>query len=213
MIQGLYAITNAALMPGAQLLKKTESALAGGCRLVQYRNKTGDKSLKYREARALQELCGSYGAMLIINDSVELAEAVQAGGVHLGQDDSSVESARKRLGPDAVIGATCHASLELAERACGQGASYLAFGRFFPSSTKPLAPPAHPDVLARVGLQLRLPTVAIGGINMDNAAFLIRAGADALAVSQDLFAGDDLAEIRRRTARYVSLFDTVQEPR
>lgn len=212
-IHGLYAITNQELMPGSLLLPKTEAALAGGCRLVQYRNKSATTELKRREAADLRELCERYQAVLIINDSVELAAASGAHGVHLGQDDAAVDQARRLLGPRAIIGATCHSSLALAERACDQGADYFAFGRFFPSQTKPLAPPAPLALLNELRQQRRLPVVAIGGINIDNAPSLIAAGADCLAVSHELFRGDDLGEIRRRAARFSSFFETALESR
>lgn len=208
MIKGLYAITNEELMPGSLLLEKTEAALLGGCRLVQYRNKTASDEAKRLEGGALRSLCERYGALLIINDSISLARAVQAHGVHLGQEDEAVDRARELLGEKVVVGATCHASPSLARHACDLGADYLAFGRFFPSQTKPLAPPADLALLAQVKAQLHLPLVAIGGINMDNAPSLIAAGADCLAVSHELFRGDDLEEIRRRAAGFTSLFQT-----
>lgn len=211
-IKGLYAITNETLMPDDLLLQKTEAALAGGCRLVQYRNKLHCPEQQRREATLLRALCERHGALLIINDSVDLALAIGADGVHLGQEDQTLDVARQQLGPSAIIGATCHASTSLARTACDVGADYLAFGRFFPSQTKPNAPPAPLSLLAEVKRTLHLPTVAIGGVNVDNAGTLIAAGADCLAVSHDLFRSDDLEQIRQRAARYVSLFDTAQEP-
>ncbi|MCW8196217.1 thiamine phosphate synthase [Proteobacteria bacterium 005FR1] len=213
MIEGLYAITNEDLMPGGLLLEKTEAALLGGCRLVQYRNKMASAEAKRIEAAKLRELCERHGASLIVNDSVSLAFDVNAHGVHLGQDDEAVDRAREILGDKAIVGATCHASLSLARRACDLGADYLAFGRFFPSQTKPQAPPAELSLIAEIKAQLHLPTVAIGGINRDNAASLIAAGADCLAVSHELFRGDDLDEIRRRAAQFTSLFQTSTESR
>lgn len=212
MIKSLYAITNESLMPGDLLSQKVEAALLGGCRLIQYRDKLSSWSEQLRRAKALRELCEEYGALLIINDSVELAKAADAHGVHLGQEDGAIRQARYGMGAEAIIGATCHASLSLAEHACSTGASYLAFGRFFPSQTKPQAPPAELPLLSQAKHDLHLPTVAIGGINVDNARTLIAAGADCLAVSYDLFRGDDLEQIRHRAAHYVSLFDTAQEP-
>jgi thiamine-phosphate pyrophosphorylase len=198
-------------MPGGLLLEKTEAVLLGGCRFIQYRNKTSAAGKQLREAKALRALCDQYGALLIVNDSVELANAAGAHGVHLGQNDASIAAAREHLGPEAVIGSTCHGSLELAINACQAGASYLAFGRFYSSQTKPQAPPASLALLSQVKQKLPLPTVAIGGIDVDNAPALIAAGADCLAVCHDLFRSDDLEQVRRRAAHHVSLFDTVQE--
>lgn len=205
MISGLYAITNEDLMPGAALLWKTEAALQGGCRLLQYRNKHGNPELRQQEAAELRALCKRYDASLIINDSPALAAAVAADGAHIGQGDTPLAAARKILGDTAIIGVTCHASLELAEQAARSGANYLAFGRFFASQTKPDAPPASIDLL-RAARDFHLPLVAIGGINRDNARLLVSAGADCLAVSHEIFNSDDPEEIRRRAEYFTSLF-------
>lgn len=192
-------------MPGAALLWKVEAALEGGCRLIQYRNKLGSPELQQREAAELRSLCKGYGALLIINDSPELAGAIGADGLHIGQGDTPLATARSQLGESAIIGVTCHDSLEFAEQAADAGANYLAFGRFFASQTKPEAPPASLDLLHKAR-NVRLPLVAIGGINRDNAPLLIRAGADCLAVSHELFSSDDPDEIRRRAEYFTSLF-------
>lgn len=210
MISGLYAITNEDPMPGEALLWKTEAALQGGCRLIQYRNKRAAPEVKVAEATALRSLCSRYDALLIINDSPELAAKVRADGVHLGQSDASPEAARQLLGPTAVIGRTCHASLELAAQAKEAGVSYLAFGRFFNSQTKPEAPPAPLELLQQAR-RFQLPLVAIGGINRDNAALVVDAGADCVAISHELFSSDDPAEIRQRARFFTSLFSTAQE--
>lgn len=205
-LAGLYAITSESLMPPPRFLDKAEAVLRGGCRLLQYRNKSGDAALHRRQARELRALCESFGATLIINDRVELAKQVDAQGVHLGQSDTDLASARRLLGPTAIIGATCHNSMALAQQAQADGADYLAFGRFFPSSTKPDAPPADPALLAQARQQCSLPLVAIGGITRHNALPLLHQGADCLAVSHALFEGDDLSAIEERTRQFVSLF-------
>lgn len=192
-------------MPNEAFLWKAEAALQGGCRLIQYRNKQGSAELQQREASALRKLCDQYQALLIINDSPELAAAVSADGVHLGQGDSALETARRQLGEKAIIGTTCHGSLDLAERAHQSGANYLAFGRFFSSQTKPEAPPADLQLL-KAAQRFQLPLVAIGGINRDNAPLLIAAGADCLAISHELFSGGDPREIRQRAEYFSSLF-------
>lgn len=190
----LYAITDSHLLPGARLLEGVEAALLGGCRWVQYRDKSADKHRRLAEAGALLELCRAYGARLIINDDTTLAAAIGASGVHLGQDDANPRVARAQLGSEAIVGVTCHNSLHLARRAMADGASYLAFGRFFPSSTKPQAPPAPLSLLREARRELGdLPLVAIGGITLDNAPELIAAGADLLAVCQGLFGAEDIA--------------------
>jgi thiamine-phosphate pyrophosphorylase len=220
----LYAITDNKLTPTNSLLVKAEAALKGGCQWLQYRDKSDDKSdedglnksqgnhpdnhqRRVNEARGLLELCIRYGAKLIINDDVGLAIEVGAHGVHLGQDDGSVMEARRRLGAKALVGVTCHDSLDLAELALRDGASYLAFGRFFPSLTKPNAKVAPLELLGQTN-KLRLPNshqrppiVAIGGITLANAAEVIAAGATAIAVCHNLFAGDDIETRARDLSR------------
>lgn len=167
-------------------LTQVEQALLGGACLLQYREKNINASLRLERAYALQLLCEKYHVPFIVNDCVTTAKQLGV-GVHLGQTDSSIAEARKQLGPEAIIGATCHNSLELAQQAYEQGASYLAFGRFFPSSTKPDARPATLSVLTEAKQKFKLPVVAIGGITLHHAPKLIAAGADLLAVAQGVF--------------------------
>jgi len=138
----LYAITDSELLPDQMLFDGVRAALEGGCRLVQYRDKSSDKRRRIADAEHLLQLCREHDAKLIINDDIELAKTIQADGVHLGQDDGSPLRARDFLGNDFIIGVTCHASLTLAQQALADSANYIVFGRFFPSKTKPLAPPA-----------------------------------------------------------------------
>src|SRR5690606_1029719 len=137
------------------------------------------------------------GAKLIVNDDVVLAKSTGADGVHLGQHDGDVKSARGFLGPDAIIGVTCHGELALAEKAKTQGASYVAFGRFFPSLSKPAAPAAAIAVLT-AARELGLPVAAIGGITPDNGRQLRDAGADLLAVIHAVFGQPDITAACRR---------------
>ncbi|WP_456268669.1 thiamine phosphate synthase [Kushneria sp. AK178] len=200
--QGLYALTDAQLMPDdATLIDRCEAALSAGIALLQYRDKSGDEGQRERQARALKALCDQYDTPLIINDDAALAWRLGA-GVHLGRSDGSIARARKALGPEAIIGATCQDSIEFAEQAAGEGASYLAFGRFYPSSTKPDAPPAELSVLARAE-RFGLPRVAIGGINADNIDATISAGADLVALVHGIFGVDDPgAAVRRLNRRF-----------
>lgn len=196
-IRGLYAITDPALIGGERLLPACEHALRGGARLLQYRDKDSDAIARFRNARALRDLCHQYDALFIVNDEPILANAVKADGVHIGQSDGGVRAARELLGPGAIIGVSCHGDAMLAQQMAHEGASYVAFGRFFPSHTKPLAPGAGITVLAT---PLPVPKVAIGGITPDNAGQLIDAGADAVAVIHGLFASDDIESTARRFA-------------
>jgi thiamine-phosphate pyrophosphorylase len=139
--------------------------------------------------------------MLIVNDSVALAREVAADGVHLGREDGDVAAARRALGPAAVIGVSCYDELQRARDARAAGADYVAFGSFFPSPTKPGAVRASLDLLRQARRELDLALVAIGGIGAQNAAGLIDAGADALAVVSALFDATDVEAQARRISR------------
>lgn len=198
----LYAITDTQLMPGEQLFTKTEAALKGGCQWLQYRDKTTNAPRRLSEARELKTLCDSYGAKLIINDDIALALAVKAHGLHLGQGDGSLSQARTQLGAGTIIGSTCHNQLPLAKQAIAEHASYVAFGRFFNSNTKPHAQ-AAPLSLLNQARALGVPVVAIGGITLANAAEVIAAGASAIAVCHSLFA---CSHIEARARDFCRLF-------
>jgi len=197
--RGLYAITNG---PRADLLAACEAALRGGAAVLQYRDKTVDHARRRSEATALVALCARFGAPLIINDDVELAAAVVAAGVHLGEDDGDIAAARARLGENAIIGVSCYDSRTRARNLAIAGADYLAFGAFFPSPTKPLARRATPDLLI-ASRALHKPLLAIGGITPDNATPLIQAGADFVAAISGVFAVQDP---QAAAHRYATLF-------
>lgn len=203
-LRGLYAITDSELLKG-KLLPYVEAALKGGATLLQYRDKSSDDARRLREAEALRELCNRYGAALIINDDAELAARLGV-GLHLGQGDGSLSAARALLGRKAIIGGTCHAQLELAEAAAKEGASYVAFGRFFNSNTKPGAPAADVELLTAAKAKVNLPIVAIGGVTLDNAPELIAHGASMVAVVHGLFGADSAAEVERRARAFSALF-------
>ncbi|WP_367598738.1 thiamine phosphate synthase [Pseudomonas fulva] len=203
-LRGLYAITDSQLLAG-RFLSHVEAALEGGVCLLQYRDKSDDAPRRLREAQSLQRLCERYGTQLVINDDAELAMHLGV-GVHLGQTDGPLPPARALLGSAAIIGSTCHASLDLAAQAAREGASYVAFGRFFTSSTKPGAPAADVRLLAQARAQVSLPIAAIGGVTLDNAAALVHHGADLLAVIHGLFGADSAQEVTRRARAFNALF-------
>jgi len=196
-ISGLYAVTPD-LADTALLLTRTGAALAGGVRLVQYRNKSAGENLRREQAAALHELCQRHDAALIINDHIELACEINADGVHVGADDASVATARARLGSGKIIGASCYSNLHQGLSAAAQGADYIAFGSFYASAVKPGATRAPLSILQAARRQVALPIVAIGGITSDNAGELIRAGASAVAVISALFAAPDIEAAARR---------------
>lgn len=161
----------------------------------QFRVKGFDEHEAARLADPLQRICADREVAFIVNDSIALAKRLGADGVHLGQDDGDVADARQRLGREAQIGVTCHASRHLAMEAGEAGADYIAFGAFFPTTTKDVKHHAEPDLLTWWQALFEIPCVAIGGITADNAAPLVRAGADFIAVSGGVWNGDEAVNI------------------
>lgn len=205
--EGLYAITDSNLIPAAELVNRVARAIAGGAVAIQYRDKQLPAAERLQQATALVTLCGQHEVPLLINDDVDLAAAVGAAGVHLGRHDSSVQAARTRLGSDAIIGVSCYNQLERGIAAAAAGADYVAFGRFFSSSSKPDAVPAEPSLLKQAHRQLELPLVAIGGITPENGRTLLAAGASLLAVIHGVFGQPD---VRAAAQRYKDLFEVKQ---
>lgn len=204
----LYAVTPDSLVADSpRLLDACAAALAGGARLLQYRDKRSAPDARRRNAEALLTLCRAQGARFIVNDDAALAADIGADGAHLGKSDGALEAARALLGPDAVIGASCSSDLTRAEAALASGASYVAFGRFFASNTKPDAPPADPAVLNAARTRFAAPICAIGGVTPDNGALLLNAGADWLAAVDGLFGAGNPADIERRARAYCVLFE------
>nr|WP_293248619.1 thiamine phosphate synthase [Panacagrimonas sp.]MCC2658351.1 thiamine phosphate synthase [Panacagrimonas sp.] len=201
-MRGLYAITPTSLcLDPPRLLDATESALRGGARLIQYRDKTDDDTRRLSSVRALRALCDRYRARLIVNDDVDLALRGDAHGVHLGLEDLSLIEARARLGPARVIGITCQDSAARARAAGEGGADYLALGAFFASRTKPDARHATLDLLRAVRIDTSLPICAIGGITPANGAPLVDAGADLIAAVDGVFGAADIETAARDYAR------------
>lgn len=201
-IAGLYAITPD-WDDSARLFGAVDAALSGGVRVLQYRNKSAGAARRLEHALGLSALCRKAGAALIVNDDVALALEVEADGVHLGESDGDIAAARRRLGPKRLLGASCYNRPERAAPLITAGADHLAFGSVFASGTKPGA------VRADLGLftaarPLGVPLVAIGGITLANAAAVIAAGADAIAVIGDLFSAPDIAG---RARAFGALFD------
>lgn len=202
-LRGLYAITPE-MSDGARLLADVGAALAGGCRLLQYRDKLSPMPERVARARALRALTRRHGARLLINDDLALCQLVGADGVHLGGDDGSLSAARAILGPQRLLGASCYADAGRARQALAAGVDYVAFGAVYPSPTKPEAPRAAVDLFRTAKINLGATTCAIGGITLANAPPLIAAGVDLLAVITDLFSAPDIAA---RAAQYQRLFE------
>lgn len=202
---GLYALTpDDNLLP--RLLALVESALQGGVKWVQYRNKIAPAALRRLEAIELLRLCRAYGAKLIVNDDVWLAVEIGAHGAHLGRDDlpgGSLQTAREALGPRRIMGISCYNDLARAELAVAAGADYIAIGSVFASVTKPQAARASLDTLTEAKRRLKVPVVGIGGVTTKNAPQLLAAGADMIAVLTDLF---DAMDIRKQAEKFHKLF-------
>lgn len=206
-LRGLYAITPDALCADpAALAAAVRAALRGGLRWLQYRDKQASAAQRRHRAAQLCRLCHDHGAGLIVNDDPALAAAVGADGVHLGRSDPAVSATRDQLGAAAIIGVSCGPSLTRAVDAAAAGASYLAFGRFFPSTTKPEAPAAQVELLGTARRRLKLPLCAIGGVTPANAAPLIAAGADLIAAVEGVFGSRDDATITAAVRAYGCLF-------
>jgi thiamine-phosphate pyrophosphorylase len=203
-VAGLYAIADSSYLAAEQFVPAVRAALEGGARVIQYRDKKSTPGQREAIARALNALCREHALPLLINDDVALAAVVSAAGVHLGRDDPDIAAARAALGDAALIGVSCYNELGRARAAQDAGADYVAFGRFFPSRTKPHAVPATPELLRAARAELKIPIVAIGGITPENGASLIAAGADALAVIEGVFNQPD---IRAAAERYARLFE------
>lgn len=201
-IKGLYAITPD-WSDTEKLLHATRSLLEGGASAIQYRNKSDDVVLHHAQASELIQLCHSFKVPLIINDNLRLADLTNADGLHLGAEDASIREARFILGPDKIIGISCYNSLDRAKEAEQQGADYVAFGSFFASPTKPNAVYAPLSLLEEAKRVLHVPIVVIGGITLENANLLVKAGADAVAVISALYESNDL---HASAASFTSLF-------
>ena len=182
--RGLYLLTPDEA-DTARLLAQVAAVLPHATWL-QYRNKRADAALRRTQVQALLPLCRATGVPLLINDDWALAAELGADGAHVGEDDGALVDARAALGPDAILGASCYDDIDLAKRAVDAGASYVAFGAFFPSPTKPDARVARKSLL-REAEALGVPRVAIGGITPENARLLAAAGADLVAVISAVF--------------------------
>lgn len=187
----LYLITPPCLDDAAGFSRDLDAALSAGAGIisaVQIRLKDCDDDTILNVCGTLIPIIRRHGVMAILNDRADMAKQAGADGVHLGQDDGSVADARRVMGTQAIIGVTCHGSKDLAITAAEQGADYVAFGAFFPTTTKTVLHHAAPEVLGWCRDFLNIPCVAIGGITPRTAPSLLRAGADMLAVSAGVWA-------------------------
>ena len=201
-MRGLYLVTPDWDDTG-RLLAVTDIALTAGASLVQYRNKSASPALRAEQAAALLALCRSHSRSLVINDHIDLCRELDADGVHLGGTDSPVAQARALLGPDKIVGASCYGELKLAEMAQQAGASYVAFGGFYPSPVKKYTFVTPPELVEVWRDRVALPMVVIGGMTPLNAAPLVRRGASMVAAITSVYADEDPAA---RVREFCALF-------
>lgn len=189
-MQGLYLVTPDWDDTEA-LLRRTEQALATGIAMLQYRHKTASPQQRKEQAQALLQLCRRYATPFIINDHIELCCELDADGVHVGGTDASVPQARARLDQHKIVGASCYGELQRALDAQRDGASYVAFGGFYPSRVKRYDFVTPPDILDRAGVMLRVPCVVIGGMAPENARPLVQRGAHLVAAISSVYGAED----------------------
>lgn len=206
----LYAITDPVLMPEHKFLQMAEAALRGGVDIIQLRDKIRPKDDLITLGKKLLKICNRYDVLLIVNDHPDIAREIGAHGVHVGKDDPSVDFARKILGPDAIIGASAYNDVNLALELEKLGADYVAFGAVFPSPTKPTEPLIDWNVFTEARKLLKIPIVAIGGINKENLPELMKkAKPDAVAVISAVFAEPNpeaaVKELKNILARYIKI--------
>lgn len=193
----IYLVTDEACLHGRPLLKCVEEALAAGVTLVQYRAKAADGGVLYAEACRLKELCDKYNVPLIINDRLDIALAVCAAGVHLGQDDLPCAVARRLLGEDFIIGVSAHNPAE-AVQAVSEGADYLGCGAVFGTATKHDVAKLGLENLRAIRKAVAVPMVGIGGITADNYAEVLATGADGAAIVSGILAQDDIGAVVKK---------------
>lgn len=189
-MRGLYLVTPD-WADTDRLLDATRQALSAGAALVQYRNKAASDALREEQAGALLVLCRRHGRPLIVNDHLDLCTRLDADGVHVGGLDAPVAAVRAALGPDRIVGASCYGQFALAQAAQAAGASYVAFGGFYPSRVKVYEVSTPPAIVARARAALAVPVVVIGGMTVEGARPLVGLGADMVAAISSVYGAAD----------------------
>jgi thiamine-phosphate pyrophosphorylase len=199
-MKGLYLVT-----PDwddtQKMLEATEAGLRGGAAIVQYRHKTASPELRREQASQLQALCRRYGRPFIVNDFVELAIELDADGIHVGGTDAAVAQVRAAVGPSKIVGSSCYGSMQLARDAYAAGASYVAFGGFYPSRVKKYEVTTPPEIVAQAKREIPVPNVVIGGMTQENSVPLVKQGADMVAVISSVYMVDDPEAAARAFAK------------
>lgn len=203
----VYLVTDDVCLQGRPLLRCVEKALQGGVTLVQYRSKHKDGGSMYQEALALKSLCDKYLVPLIINDRVDLALAVGAAGVHVGQSDLPCAAVRKIVGKDFIIGVSAH-NVEEALQAVAAGADYLGCGAVFGTATKADASMLGLENLRKIRSAVKLPIVGIGGVNAENYSHVLSTGANGAAIISGILGAD---KIKDTTEKFAAIHRQLQE--
>lgn len=202
-MKGLYLVT-----PDwddtEKLLQVSEAALRGGASLLQYRHKTAPSALRKEQATQLLALCRRFYIPFIVNDYVELCMELNADGIHVGGTDASVADVRAAVGSNKIVGASCYGSIELARDAYEAGASYVAFGGFYPSRVKKYPVTTPPAIVTQSKTEIPVPNVVIGGMTHENVVPLIEHGADMVAAISSVYLADDPEAAARS---FASLFN------
>ncbi|MTW12591.1 thiamine phosphate synthase [Pseudoduganella eburnea] len=202
-MQGLYLVT-----PNwddtEKLLAITEQVLAAGVALLQYRHKDAGPALRREQGGALRELCHKYSVPFLVNDHVALCRELGADGVHLGGTDAPLAEVRASLGPNKLIGASCYGELARAQAAQAAGASYVAFGGFYPSKVKQYAVTTEPSILRHAREAISVPLCVIGGMTPENARPLVAEGAHMVAAITSIYLADDVAAAVREFQSIIS---------
>ena len=198
-MKGLYLVTPDWDDTDA-LIKATETALSVGVGLLQYRHKTANGELRLEQASALLKLCRQHNVPFIVNDHIDLCIALDADGIHVGGTDASVAVVRTLIGKDKILGASCYGDFALAEQAQIAGASYVAFGGFYPSRVKKYEVSTPASIVSKAKSQLTLPVCVIGGMTPDNAKPLVKEGADMVAAISSVYSTEDIATAVREFA-------------
>ena len=194
-LKGIYAITPDGLNEET-LYKKVYKLLEKGVSILQYRDKFRSPRQKIIIAKELRNICNKFDSLLIINDDAKLAKKVGANGVHLGQKDMPCEEARNILGPDSIIGISCQNDLGLAFKAQSEGADYVAFGSLFSTKSKADVQHCSLEDLTSFVKEIKIPSVAIGGINLRNFLTVKNSGVDMIAISSGLFFEEEISELK-----------------
>ena len=194
-LKGIYAVTPNSL-DEETLYKKAHKLLEQGVNILQYRDKCRSPKQKIIIAKELRNICNKFDSLLIINDDAKLAKKVGANGVHLGHKDMRYEEARNLLGPDSIIGISCQNNLGLAFNAQSEGADYVAFGSLFSTKSKADVQHCSLEDLTSFVKEIKIPSVAIGGINLRNFLTIKNSGVDMIAMSSGLFFEEDISKLK-----------------